>query len=131
MSVVRWRFLDIATSEEILLPLNPNTMSTPTETRNLSFAWGVKVGVERMRAFQAPPDSPAQWTFGGVILEQSHYDLLVSWSGRLSILRIQDHIGRQFKVMIQKFDPVERRATPSRPWKADYTMTCLFLERIA
>lgn len=131
MSVVRWRFRDLKTSEEIILPLNPNQMSTPTVARELAWAWGsATYGVSRMRGFQTPASVAATWTFGGVILTKSHYDLLLAWSRRLSILRIQDHVGRRFRVVISKFDPVERLPTATKPWRADYTMSCLLLERL-
>lgn len=130
MSVVKWRFRDLGTSEEVLLPLNPNSMTSPTRPRNLSWAWGTKIGIERMRGFDAPPDSAPTWQFGGVIITQSHYELLLAWAGRTAILRVQDHLGRRFKVVIQKFDPVERLPTATKPWRADYQMTCLFLERL-
>lgn len=128
--VVRWVFVDTVTSESVALPLNPNAMTSPSFSRNLSWAWGSKWGTDRMRGIDAPPSSAPEWTFSGVILTKSHYDLLLAWAGRLNILTVTDHLGRTFRVLISKFDPVERLPTPLRSWRADYTMTCQLLEEI-
>lgn len=130
MSVVRWVFEDTVTSDSIVLPLNPNTMTTPSIPRAMNWAWGSKWGVDRIRGMESPLDGATEWSFGGVILSEAHYDLLLAWAGRLVILNIQDHLLRRFKVVIRKFDPVERLPTALHPWRADYTMTCLFLERL-
>jgi hypothetical protein len=130
MSVVRWKFTDLATSDTVLLPLNPNQMSTPTTPRDMSWGWGAKVGLQRMRGMEQTVDQAPQWTFGGVILSKDHYDLLLAWSGRLSVLRVDDHLGRAFKVMITSYAPIERLPTATKPWRADYTMTCFFLGEI-
>lgn len=129
--VVRWRFVDTVTSDVVTLPINPNQMSTPTAPRNFAWAWGSRWGNNRMRGIESPLDGAQSWTFSGVILSESQYDLLLSWAGRLSILEVTDHLGRTFKVVIQKFDPVERLPTATKPWRADYTMTCLFLGETA
>lgn len=130
MSVVRWKFTDLATSDVVTLPLNPKEMSTPTSPRNMTWAWGSKVGLKRMRGMELTVDQAPTWTFGGVILSQSHYDLLLAWAGRLSLLRVDDHLGRAFKVMITSYAPIERLPTATKPWRADYTMTCFFLGEI-
>lgn len=130
MSMVRWKFHDTTNSDVVSLPLNPNQMSTPTTPRNMSWAAGVKVGLFSPRGIDNPMDNPTQWTFGGVILTQSHYELLLAWAQRLTILHVDDHLGRTFEIMIQKFDPVERLPTATQPWRVDYTMTCLLLKEI-
>jgi len=132
---VRWRFYDLGTDEEVILPLNPNSMTTPTTARTIEWGWGSQgrdgSGVKRLRGISTPVDQAGTWQFGGVILTKAHYDLLLAWAGRLALLRVQDHLGRRFKVVIQKFDPVERLPTATKPWRADYQMTCLLLERLA
>lgn len=132
IGVVRWKFTEADDDTHFVrLTLNPNTMSTPTNPRSMTWAWGSKAGYSRMRGFDGVPQTPTQWTFGGVILTKDHYDQLLDWAGRLKVLRVDDHIGRAYSVMITKYDPVERLPTATKPWRADYTMTCLLLERIA
>lgn len=128
--VVRWKFHDTTNSDVVTLPINPNKMSSPTFPRNMTWAWGSKSGLNRMRGIDLVVDAAPSWTFSGVILTEEHHDLLLDWAKRLTVLHVDDHLGRTFEVMIQKFDPVERLPTPRRPFRADYTMTCLLLKEI-
>lgn len=125
MSTVRWKFFDTETNESITLPLNPNKADATTAAREFAFGYSPD-GV--LRGFDPGPDKPMSWTFSGVILEKAHYDLLLAWAKRSSVLVITDHVGRVVEVLIEKFDPIERPASRRYPWKADYTMTCLLLK---
>ena len=73
---------------------------------------------------------PVEWTFGGVLLTKDHYDSLLEWTKKLTVVRITDHLLRTFEVIITRFDPVERLPTATRAWRADYTMTCLLLKEV-
>lgn len=127
--VVRWTLTDTGTAESVRLPLNPHKMDAPTRPRNMTWAWGTAWGQERMRGIDVP--GPAtEWTWSGVLLTESHYALLLAWTARLAPLHLSDHLGRTFQVVIKKFDPIERLPNPLRPWRADYTMTCLLLKEI-
>lgn len=133
MSVVRWRFEDTETDESIILPLNPNQMSSPYQGRALSFAWGgfVGEGIGRPRVWGATQPSPVELTFGGVLLTKSHQDLLLDWIKRLHVLRVTDHLGRTFEMILQKLEITERqRSAAAKEWKADYSMTALLLKEI-
>lgn len=130
MSVVRWTFTDSDTDETIVLPINPNEASPPEASRNMRYAWGSHWGGDRMRLMDTTPQAPLDWTFGGVIYTQEHYDLLLEWTDRGTILFVTDHLGRAFEVIISKFDPVDRTPTPHKPWRFTYTMTCLMLEEV-
>lgn len=124
---VRWVFTDTDTAETATVELNPNKMDTPTTPRSLT--WGFSSdGV--LRGVDLGNDSPAEWSFSGAILTKSHYDLLLSWAQRDEILHVTDHLARTFEVLIRQFDPVERLPNATRPWRADYAMTCLLLKEI-
>lgn len=131
MSVVRWTFFDPDGEEAVILPINPNTMAAPQTPREMRFAFGSRWGQDRIRGIDSRPSTPPQWTFGGVILSQAHYELLLEWTQRLVPIHITDHLGRTFEVVLQQFDPVERLPTARHPWRADYTMTCLLLGEVA
>lgn len=125
--VIRWTFTDTVTDEVASLILNPNKMSTPTFAREVQFGWTSGFGMAGVDRMQATPTS---WTFEGVILSKVHYDRLLEWAKRGVILRVDDHLGRAFGIIIEKYDPIERLPTARREWRADYTMTCLLLEVI-
>ena len=120
-------FFDVRTGEKVLLPYNPNTMDSPTTPREMTFAWNAG---GRISSLDRGALSPTQWSFGGVILEKYQYGLLLSWAERNHVLRVTDHLGRTFEIIIEKFDPIERLPTPRRQWRADYTMTCLLLKEL-
>lgn len=129
MSVVRWMFTDPQLSTSVYVPINPNKMDSPGRPRQMQFSWGSAWGQDRMRGIDR--STPAkEWNFGGVLLTESHYNLLLDWTNKLKILHITDHLGRTFEVVIKKFDPVERLPNALRPWRADYTMTCLILKEL-
>lgn len=126
--VVRWRFTDTATSDEVILPLNPKSMSTPTSGRDVSFGWS---SGDALSGVDHGQGTPTTWTFDGVILVKSHDDLLLEWAERAEVIRIDDHLGRAFEVIFETYESTERKPTPTRPFKADYTMTCLLLKEVA
>lgn len=130
--VVRWTFFDTVTSETATVMLNPNAMSSTSQPRNMEFSMPAPGGWAgtQLRGIDLISQQPHSWTFEGVILAKAHYDMLVDWSSRLHVLQITDHLGRTFETIIQKFDPVERLPTKTKPWRADYTMTCLLLAEI-
>lgn len=125
----RWLFQDTVTGARTHVPINPNEMETPTAPRNMDYASGGFAG--RLRAIDGPPSSAPTWSFKGVSLTKEHYDLLLAWTKALHILRVTDHLGRTFEIIIQKFDPVERLPTPSKEWRTDYTIECLLLRRVS
>lgn len=145
--VVRWTFFDVETSESVVLPLNPNEMSSPTFQRSTKSAWtsrfsargtaGGGNGAEpdngrgRPRLFDSGPSSPTDFTFSGIIQSEAHYELLLEWAKRCNLLRVTDHLGRTFEMIIQRFEPVEQRPTATNLWKMHYTMSCLLLKVVS
>lgn len=129
-AVLRWRLRDVETGDTWTMPINPNQMSSPTRGRNISTVYGTRKGPHRLRSFQTPTDA-AEWTFGGVIRTEQHYLDLVEWAKKDRKVRITDHLGRTFEVLMEALDAVDRRPTPAAPWRMTYTMKTLLLRRIA
>ena len=127
--IVRWRFEDPATSEVWHVPINPKEMSSPTSPRSMRYAFGSYWGVDRIRGIDKP-SGVTEWSFGGVLLTKEHYDSLLEWAQKLTVVRITDHLERTFEVIITRFDPIERLPTATRAWRVDYTMTCLLLKEV-
>jgi hypothetical protein len=125
----RWTFTEPISGDTWMVPINPNSMTAPSFARNLTFAYGSKWGQERIRAIDKATQ-PREWSFSGVLLTKDHYDSLLEWSQKLALVRISDHLGRTFEVVITQFDPIERLPTPKRPWRVDYTITCMLLKEI-
>ncbi len=121
---IRWKLTDTAANETVTLPLNPNEMSTPTFLREVQYF----MGGGRAAGLDRGPSQPTSWTWSGVILTKAHYDLLLAWAQRGVYLRVEDHLGRMFGIIIESYEPIERLPTPAKPWRATYTMTCLLLE---
>lgn len=128
--MIRWTFTDPETDETWTPPINPNKMSSPTTGREMTYAFGSRWGQNRIRAVDRKTGPPPDWTFSGVLLTKEHYDLLLEWSNKLKVLHIADHLGRTFEVVIKEFDPEERLPTATRPWRADYTITCMLLREV-
>lgn len=135
MTVLRWVFEDLEAAETYTHPINPREAGSPFPVRSLTFAQGAAwmdqdTGIQRTRVFEAPA-APVDWQFGGVIRTQEHHDELLRWSKKSNEVRVSDHLGRTFEVIIKSFRPVERRATPATPWRMTYTMQTLVLRRLA
>jgi hypothetical protein len=112
------------------MPINPDSMSSPHQDRQISTSYGTRYGVNRLRSFVTP--SPAkEWTWGGVIRSEAHYDALLAWVKKPGKVRVTDHLGRTFEVFIQAFEPEDRKPTPQTPWRLRYTVTTLLLRRIS
>lgn len=127
MSVVRWTLTEKGTATSWVMPLNPNTMSALPKNRSLTSVSSPKQ--DRPRTFQGRMPA-TEFTWGGVILTQSHYDNLVLWSQKPGVIVVTDHLGRSFEVIISKFLPEqEPRHLPS-DWKQKYEISALFLRRL-
>lgn len=135
MSVVRWSLVDPVTGERWTLPVNPNTASSPLPGRkNISTAQGANLdagGIHRTRVFQAP-SAPTEWEFGGVVLSKAQHDALAKWSEKSNEVRVSDHLGRTFEVIIRQLEVVDRRPLAGRTkYRMTYTMRALVLRRMA
>lgn len=127
MTVIRWILHDPRGPESYTMHINPNQASSPRKVKQLSH--GIRLD-GAATTFQAPP-APQEWSFGGVIRTKEHHDELLRWSRKKGPLRVTDHLGQTFEIMIRDFETAERRKTALTPWRLTYTMQTLVLRRIA
>lgn len=115
----RWSFYDPEAAETWTVPLNPNTMTSPypKKTQNSTPVSPVDGAIRAIETNQG-----VEWSFGGVMRTQDHYDTMLTWSQKQNEIEITDHLGRTITVLIIKFDPTDIRSR--RPTKWNYTVTC-------
>ena len=129
--VRRWTFRDVETGEVWTMPINPNTMSSPEQTRDLRTARGTRRLQNRVRTIARPP-AITEWSFGGVIYTKEHYDTLAAWARRSGVIEITDHTGRSWQVMMRSFQPKDRAPRgPNRMWRFTYSMNVVILRKVA
>lgn len=126
MAVVRWIFHDPYTDpvETWTVPINPNTMTSPFRDKNVSTQ--VTTAVNGKTLLFEGNAAPAQWQFGGVILDHDHYQELLRWINKRNRIQITDHFGRQMWAYLLSYKPDPRRAL-GRYWKHDYTIDAIVL----
>lgn len=127
---VRWTFAEVGTTETYTMAINPDSMTSPTQDKNLTTAFAIADGRLGGRTFRSRAEAK-EWEFSGVIRTQAFHDALEAWSRKPGKVRITDHLGRTFEVMFTSFEPVDRKPTPSVPWRLRYTMKTLLFRRIA
>lgn len=106
------------------LPVNPNKMTSPYRSKNLETQSGPS---GRMRTKMSYNTAPFEWTWSGKIRDQDHYDKLLEWSRVDNAILITDHLGRQWSVLPQRFNPDEKRPSARVPDKWTYDFVCLVL----
>jgi hypothetical protein len=126
----RWVLTHVGTGATWTMPINPNTMSSPHQDRSIQTSYGTRAGTERLRGFVTPTEAK-EWTFGGVIRTKEHYDTLEAWAKLSGHVRITDHLGRTFEVLISEFTPEDRRPSKNVAWRMTYQMKTLLLRRVA
>lgn len=120
---IRWTFTDTATNETYTLPINPNTMSPVGARVSLKRVRGI-YGVVSTR--QVPTQT--EFSFGGVINTQAHYDALLTWVAKTVAVIVTDHLGRSFRVYLDSFVPTDRSPRPSLRTRWTYTVKATLLE---
>jgi len=133
MSVVRWTLYDPVADETTTLPINPNTATSPFGSKSIASAQGLEsdaLGRKRMRLTQSA-SSPVEWQFGGVIRSEAHHDELLRWTEKSNEVRVSDHLGHTFEVIIRKIEFADRRPMPTNQWRLTYTASALVLRRVA
>lgn len=124
----RWLFQDPqATLADYRVPINPNRMSSPYLGKQLDTLPNLR---GRLRTRQSPP-VPFEWTFSGVIRTQAHHDSLLAYSQADNNIHITDHLGRQWDVIPQRFNPTEKRPSVRIADKYDYEFVSLVIGRLA
>lgn len=109
------------------MPINPDSVSPiPARTRALQFARGQRAD-QRVRTF-ATPAPVGEFSWAGVIRTEAHYNTLVAWAMKTNAIRVTDHRGKQYRVFIKAFEPVDRPPTRKTNWRLRYTMKTSLLE---
>jgi hypothetical protein len=114
----RWEFNDPITLAIYTVPINPNKMTSPHLAQNTEPA-PVSPVDGRIRARRTRP-LPREWSFGGVIRDQTHYDALLAWVEKPYPVFITDHLGRTWYVLLNEFAPEERRKNVAVPDRYTY-----------
>lgn len=120
---VRWTFTDMATSETLTLPWNPNKMTSPF-LDNLTDRGAISPidGESRSKRKKSPPKD---WSFGGFIRTQAQHDLMLDWGLRSSLMHVTDHLGRTIACRFQTVVIDEKKPSALKPWKFEYTILAL------
>lgn len=126
MAVIRWRLQEMETGEAYTVEINPNQMGNYVFPKSFEFAL---YGGSRVRGIRSARE-PMEWTFGGVVRAKTHHDALIHWEKKPGKVRITDHLGRTFEVMIRSLDMKDRRPSGDDTWRFQYTFNCLLLRRI-
>lgn len=122
--VNRWTLLDPVDSVEVEFPFNPSEGGTPEYKKTINSVSTVAPNGKTI--FYQGAGEPQVLEFSGVVLEQEHHDLFVTWAEKQRILILTDDLGREFQVVIESYSPQRvRRAT--RPWYHTYTMRCFVM----
>lgn len=127
MTVVRWILEDPLLDETYEMHLNPNEATNFRKSKALEHA----VGLQGRVSSKAAPPRPVDWEFGGVIRTEAHHDELIRWQKKPNKLRVTDHVGRTFEIMLRAIEIKDRTPTPTTPWRFTYTMRTMLLRRIS
>lgn len=122
----RWVFEDTVNPETYTVPINPNEMTSPHKT-HVTIAAPVSPVDGRIRATRNFP-LPREWSFSGVIREQTHHDALLAWVAKPYPIFITDHLERTWYVLLTEFAPVERRTNIKAPDRYTYEVKGYVLE---
>lgn len=126
MPFLRWQFQDMNTYEIYIVELNPKQASSHRLAKAFDSA---RHGGQRMRMTKTA-SQPTDWTFGGVVRSHTHHDALIDWQKRPGKVRVTDHLGRTFEVMMRSLEMTDRRPAGDNTWRFEYTFNCLLLRRI-
>lgn len=124
----RWMFTDSSVPETWTHPINPNTMSSPYQTREGDHSAGRH---NTVAVFVGAAKAPKEWSFGGVIRTQAHHDQLDRWARKKKVITVSTHQSEVFEVILTSFEPEDRRPTPTVQWRMKYQMKALVLRRVA
>jgi len=111
--MIRWQFSDSTVPETWTVPFNPNVMSSPfRKTTKESMPGAINDG--RPRALST--DTPVEWTFGGVMRTQFHYDEMLRWVQKPNEVQITDHLSRTFVVLLTQLEITDVHAKNLTKW---------------
>lgn len=128
---LRWQFYDPYDLNPATnfydFEISPNTMESPHPERQINAM--VSTGGQALLFEGSTPVT--SWTFGGVLLHRSQYEMLRAWTyERKRRILILDHFGRRHLAVLRKFD-----AKPTRSiqyyWRHDWTITAMVISTTA
>lgn len=127
MTVLRWQIYDPSDDDPdtntYVFPRNPAEMSSIYQDRTIST---LPTTAGKILLWEGARNAK-QFTFGGPVLEKSHFDALRTWVYRRRRLVITDHFGRQITCVLTNIDLVPKRRL-NVYYSHDYTVTGLMLE---
>lgn len=114
MASWRWHLYDPTTGQDYELEINPNAGGSFGRERKLTIE-STAAGDGKPIIFEGTPD-PRGTSISGVILTQTHFEALDSWSRRHHQIRLTDDLGRVFWVIFRSWKP-KRVRSAVYPWK--------------
>lgn len=122
----RWELHDSTGDSYVFVP-NPNKMTTPFPTRNITMQSTTAVD-GKVLLFEGTAQ-PVQWTFGGDIQDHVQYEALRSWVYDRTGRRVWlfDHFGRRITLVLTGFAPEPVRAV-GKYWRHGYTVTAIVIK---
>lgn len=124
-----WTLHDPVTLETWVMPINPDTMTSPYPAKTLTHAVGIRRSLDQIRTFMGTPRLP-EWQWSGVIRTEAHYDALLYWAKKDGFVHVTDHLGRTWQVVIRKYTPTDRKPMANVPWRMRYEMSVFNLGEI-
>lgn len=121
---LRWKLTDPYTGDVYTFYPNPNEMTSPFPTRSVQAKTVTSPAGQVI--FTEGARTPAEWSFGGDILDPTQYEALRAWvydrRGRRVV--VSDHYGRRIICVLTQFDPTPKRAI-GKYWRHTYTISAL------
>lgn len=130
MSTVRWTMTDLVAAETVTVPQNPITMDPLPLVRTLTTAYPTRNTQDRPRSFPGPRQAQ-NISWSGGIRTEAHWRLMRAWCRKTGVIRITDHMGRTFDVLMVSFKPERKAGRRPGDYRMRYTATAQFLRRIA
>jgi len=125
MAVVRWTFYDPVTSETWQFNLNPKEGGSLQYEKNLTYE--VTTDPDGKTLIFEGRDQPMESSFSGTILEEDHYNALLTWWQKRRQIRLTDDLNRQMWIYIKSFAP-KRQRTVHYPWRHEYEVTFVIID---
>ena len=72
--------------------------------------------------------TPQEWQFGGVIREKAMHDALAYWVTKSVLVTVNDHLERNYTVLLRHFNFEEGRRSYRKAWKGTYTMHAILFD---
>jgi len=130
INVLRWVFHDPTGAEpDYTVPINPNTMTAIHPRKNITTE--VTTAIDGKVLMWQGQTKPVDWSFGGDILDEAHYEALRHWVYDKNYrIKITDHFGRVLTVVLASFEPLPKRAI-NVYWRHTYTVTGILIKATA